>query len=287
MSGISTGDSLFHNRVAVLATMHRKEQVIAPIIEPQLGLNILVADKLDTDKFGTFTRDIARNGTQIEAARLKAAAALEITGATIAIASEGSFTPHPVIPYLPSNRELIVFIDKQHDLEIVGESFTTETNYHHLVVESYPQALKFAQKIGFPHHALIVMSQETQGNQIIKGITTEAELEIAVNSILASTAKAHIETDMRAMYNPTRMKNIARATQDLVTKIKSCCPKCSTPGFAITERIAGLPCAACHTPTHLTLATVYECQKCGFTQEKLYPNGEEYADPGQCMYCNP
>jgi len=62
---------LFVNRVAVLATMHHKEKVIAPIIEQELGIKVIVPQDFDTDRFGTFTREVKRTGNQIEAARLK------------------------------------------------------------------------------------------------------------------------------------------------------------------------------------------------------------------------
>lgn len=63
---------LFINRTAILATMHQKERVMAPILERELGVKILVPADLDTDYFGTFTREVKRLGTQIEAARQKA-----------------------------------------------------------------------------------------------------------------------------------------------------------------------------------------------------------------------
>ncbi|ACC81642.1 conserved hypothetical protein [Nostoc punctiforme PCC 73102] len=61
---------------------------------------------------------------------------------------------------------------------------------------------------------------------------------------------------MRAMYNPTRMKNIAKATHNLLNKISSCCPKCNIPGFEITEIIQGLPGEFCHIPTTLPLTAI-------------------------------
>ncbi len=284
-------NSLFTNRRAVLATMHQKEKAIAPILEAELGIQVVVPADFNTDAFGTFTREIKRPGNQVETARLKAEKALELTGETLGIASEGSFLPHPEMPFISSNREIVILVDKKHDIEIIGEEFSTETNYDHMVVENVEQAFKFAQKIGFPEHGLIVMFSEypQDSTQIIKGIVTEEKLVEAVNFVLENspTGKAHLETDMRAMYNPTRMKNIAKATQDLVKKINSICPNCSTPGFQVSKRIQGLPCAICHMPTSLTVAVVYQCQKCGFSQQKAISNQGEYADPAYCMYCNP
>ncbi|MFB2769305.1 DUF6671 family protein [Pelatocladus sp. BLCC-F211] len=283
--------SLFINRIAILATKHQKEKVIAPILEAELGIKIIVPDDFDTDVFGTFTREVKRPGNQIEAARLKAKKVLELTGEKLAIASEGSFGPHPEIPFISSNREVLILLDKTHDLEIIGEELSTKTNHNHLVVESVEQALQFAQKVGFPEHGLVVMFDESpkDSSEVIKGIISEVNLIEAVNFVLKNspTGKAHIETDMRAMYNPTRMKNIEQATHNLLKKINNCCPKCSTPGFEINKRIRGLPCALCYLPTSLTRAVIYECQKCGFTQEELFPNGNQYAEPVNCNYCNP
>ncbi|MFQ4140743.1 DUF6671 family protein [Chlorogloeopsis sp. ULAP02] len=284
-------DSLFTNRVAALATMHQKEKVIAPILEAELGIQVIVPQNFNTDAFGTFTREIKRPGNQIEAAKLKAEKALELTGQTLAIASEGSFALHPEIPFISINREIVILVDKNNNLTILGEEFSTDTNHNHIVVENIEQALNFGKKVGFPEHALVAMFREfpQDENEVIKGIITEEKLVDAVNFIIKNspTGKVHLETDMRAMYNPTRMKNIAKATQNLVEKIHSRCPKCFTPGFEIVRRIQGLPCAMCYTPTSLTLAVIYQCQKCGFSQEKRFPHGIEYADPGQCMYCNP
>ncbi|OKH32073.1 hypothetical protein NIES2119_27330 [[Phormidium ambiguum] IAM M-71] len=283
--------SLFVDRIAVIATMHKKEEAIAPILAKELGIKAIVPSTFDSDKFGTFTREIKRLGTQIEAAKIKAEQALNITGETLAISSEGTFGPHPFVPYLSCNREIVMLLDKKHDIEIIGEEFSTETNHSHQVVKSVEAAFEFAQKVGFPEHGLVVMFEETpkDNSEIIKGITTPEKLEEAVSLFLkkSSNGKVHLETDMRALYNPTRMKNIAKATLNLVEKINSLCPKCDYPGFSLTERKRGLPCALCNMPTQLTLSAIYQCQKCGFQKEILFPDGIEQVDPAQCMYCNP
>jgi formate dehydrogenase maturation protein FdhE len=97
----------------------------------------------------------------------------------------------------------------------------------------------------------------------------------------------HIETDMRAMYNPTRMKTIEKATHSLIKKLNQLCPDCSCPGFEVVEKRRGLPCALCNLPTAMTRAVIYQCKKCDFSKEELFPDGLEKADPAQCMYCNP
>ena len=282
--------SIYNNRVAILATMHNKEKVISPLLKEHLGLNLIVSQGLNTDVFGTFTREIKRPDTQIITARLKAKKALEMDDEKIAIASEGSFAPHPLIPYIYANREIIIFLDQENDLEIIGELFSIETNFNHQTISSLEESEEFAQKVGFPEHGLVISFDNisTGKTEFIKGITSKENLINSVEIAIKNTnGKFHIETDMRAMYNPTRMKNIAFATQDLINKINSLCPQCNTPGFMINQKIPGLPCELCHQPTSLIKAVIFQCQKCGFTQQQLFPNNQEFADPSLCEYCNP
>ncbi|MBO1051950.1 MAG: hypothetical protein HEQ25_08105 [Dolichospermum sp. DET73] len=282
--------SIYNNRVAILATMHNKEKVISPLLKEHLGINLIVPQGLNTDVFGTFTREIKRPDTQIITARLKAKKALEMDDEKIAIASEGSFAPHPLIPYIYANREIIIFLDQENDLEIIGELFSIETNFNHQTISSLEEAEEFAHKVGFPEHGLVISFANISTGKIesIKGITSQENLINSVETAIKNTnGKFHIETDMRAMYNPTRMKNIAFATQDLINKINSLCPQCNTPGFMINQKIPGLPCELCHQPTSLIKAVIFQCQKCGFTQQQLFPNNQEFADPSLCEYCNP
>jgi len=276
------------NRRAVLATMHRKEIAIAPLLQQELGVEVIVPPGFDSDRFGTFTRDVERPADQVETARLKALAAIEMTGETLAIASEGSFAPHPAMPFIPCDREVVLLIDRQHDLELVGEALSTRTNFNHAAIASVDEAFAFAKKIGFPSHGLILMSDADSKNthSIIKGITTETQLIDAVNQLLTIFGHAHIETDMRAMHNPTRMKVIEQATQDLIRKAKQPCPQCSYPGFDVVEQRRGLPCELCAHPTDHVLASIYTCKKCGYEQPLMFPQGQ-FADPMYCEYCNP
>ncbi|MFW6264350.1 MAG: DUF6671 family protein [Cyanobacteriota bacterium] len=279
----------FENRIAVVATMHQKEKAIAPILEKNLGVNVIVPDNFNTDAFGTFTRDIKRLGTQVETARIKAQKALELTGEQIAIASEGSFFPHPAIPYLACDRELILLIDQENSLEIIAQEISTETNFNSQSVTTLEEALTFADKVNFPQHGLVAMpTQDTKDAQtIVKGITSEKHLIEVVENYLKKQGNVHLETDMRAMYNPTRMQVISKATQKLVEKLNSLCPQCQWPGFDVVEQKKGLLCSLCYLPTALIKANIYSCQKCDFKKEVLYPNGLDFADPVHCTYCNP
>jgi len=281
--------TFFANRVGVLATMHRKEKVIAPILERELGIKLQIPKNFNTDRFGTFTRDLDRPGDQRSTARLKAEKALELTGESLAIASEGSFGPHPSLPIIACNYELIILVDRVHKIEIFGQEISMETNYSHTTIRSVEEAQIFAQTIGFPEHGLVVMPSSSTKNphEIVKGIVSEAQLLTVVTEALQRSPTIHMETDMRALYNPTRMNVIAKAAINLVAAVQSTCPKCTYPGFAPVERLPGLPCALCHSPTAFTRVAIYHCQHCGFRQEKLFPDGIESVDPAQCPYCNP
>lgn len=218
-----TTKKIFQGRKIVLATMHGKEKVIAPILEKEFGLKVILPEGFDSDQFGTFTGDKARTGNQLEAARLKLQAAMKLTGADMGIASEGSFGAHPVIPFIQSNLELILLVDSKNNQEIIGHHRSSDTNMSGQYVSSVQEALEFAKRIGFPEHAVVIKKSEKDKKSIYKGIQSEDELTKQVDSLLRGffTKRVYIETDMRAHMNPTRMGKIAQATNDLVLNINT------------------------------------------------------------------
>lgn len=276
---------------AVIATMHGKERVIAPLLVEALGLDCVVPQAFDTDRFGTFTREIERTGTQLDAARAKIAAAFEHEPhARVAVASEGSFGPHPWIPFVPLGRELVLLVDRQTGLEITGHDATIETHFAHRIVDGPVAAFAFAELMRFPEQGLIVMGcrgdEPAPDIALWKGIVAADVLDRAVRDVLALCGAAFIETDMRAHLNPTRMEAIERATRDLVRRFKSRCPACAYPGYDVTERIPGLPCEWCGEPTQVIKAEVLSCAACGHRIERSMGD-RPTADPGQCNGCNP
>ena len=291
MTSLQKPPAEFAGRQVVIATMHGKEQAIAPLLQSNLGISTHVPSDFNTDRFGTFTRDVKRPAEQLATARIKAQAALELTGGDLAIASEGSFGTHPDIPFVPCDRELVLLLDQKHDLEIVGQAISTQTNYRSQTIRSVEEALTSATEVGFPEHGLVVMPTAEGGSpaEIAKGLKSKDALVTVIDNTLASsiTGTAHIETDMRAHVNPSRMGVIAEATEHLIQTIAQRCPACNCPGFAIAKRNPGLPCAWCRTPTLLTLSVTYRCQRCQCDQVKMYPDGQQTADPGNCPYCNP
>jgi hypothetical protein len=252
---------LFGGQSFVIATMHSKERAIAPVVQQAWGVGeIIVPTGLDTDRFGTFTREIARTGTQQEAALAKARAAIALTGCPIALANEGSFGPHPTVPWLPGNLEVVVLVDSRHDLILWGQAWSTDTNFAHRTVDSWEAARAFATEIGFPAHGLVVRVGETI---VAKGLVDEPSLHQAYEQAMtrSATAGVTLETDMRAMVNPRRMAVIAQAAQDLVTRGARECPGCHWPGFVETGTRGHAPCEACSFPTPLPIERVLHCHR--------------------------
>lgn len=282
----------FCGRRAVLATMHGKEAAIAPPLAAAFGIELVVPTGFDSDAFGTFSREIPRAGSQREAARAKAQAGWAALGeahTSLAIASEGSFGPHPSLPWATVNRELVVLIDRHHDLEIWGEALSWETQFQQRSLATWAEVEQFAAAVGFPDQGLIAMLGEvaTGGQARVKGIRTWDHLQATWEDFhrRSPTGQVHWETDLRAMHNPSRMEVIAAAAADLVKQMQSRCPGCDRPGYGLSERLPGLRCAACGLPTPQPRADRYRCGGCGHQEDR--PVAQLTTDPMYCQYCNP
>jgi len=257
------------------------------LLEKELGVTVVVPTDLDTDRFGTFSGERERDLSPLDTARAKAVAAMDSSGLDLAMASEGSFGPHPVIGLVPSNEEWLIMIDRKNDLEIVVREISIATNFSSMLCSSLEEVLDFAAKAGFPEHGLIIRSSERDLDTLKKGIRGHEELKIQASSLLVKYSQVFAETDMRAMMNPSRMKVIEETGKKLIEKIKSCCPTCSTPGFDIQRVEAGLPCSHCQLPTRSTQALILICARCGYEEKRHHPAGKKTEDPMYCDHCNP
>lgn len=281
----------YAGQLAALATMHGKEQAIGPALEETLGLRLAVPGALDTDTLGTFTGEIDRPGNMLETARRKAQLGLKGSGLQLALASEGSYGPHPVIPFLPVGHELLLFIDAGRQLEIHEQMVARSTNFRHTEARAADELEGFLDKAGFPAHGLIVRpnSGARQNQVLFKGIVDADELARAmVESVAASDdGRARIETDMRAHMNPTRMQAIAELALRLGRRLATACGRCEMPGFGLQDVRKGLPCSLCGTPTELVVSEIMACAACDHREEQPRSDGLTAADPGQCPLCNP
>lgn len=279
---------MLDNANIIIATMHGKESVIQPILEKQFQAQVSVCTGMNTDAFGTFTRDRKRPGDQLKTCILKAKAALKNSNADFAIASEGSFGNHPSCPFLPLNLEVVVLVGRDNNDVIIGESSTTDVLAAHTTVSSSQEALHFAEKFDFPRHGIIVRKHKSHVRSMRKDILDGQELVEAVETLLKRpfTKSVFLETDLRAHRNPTRMKNIEQATLNLLTNLANECPSCGKAGFRLLYQKSGLPCSWCNTPTHAPAVDVFGCFHCPFRQQKPC-EGRVYAEPAECERCNP
>jgi hypothetical protein len=211
---------------------------------------------------------------------------LKNTNWDIAIASEGSFGSHPIMFMAPFSEEYMMIYDKKNQIEIIAKESTTNTNFNEKVVSDIEELLIFAKEAKFPSHGLILKSIE--GEPIIKkGIIELNELKSAFNELKKINKDILVLTDMRAMFNPTRMKILKKLTLKLIKKIKSTCKKCNYPGFDVAEVKKGLPCEACNLPTDSTLSYINKCNNCLYEEIQWFPNKKKYEDPMYCNFCNP
>lgn len=277
----------FTDRKLVIATRHRKEAVLAPILEEALGVRCIIPDDFDSDRFGTFSGEVERLLDPVSAAREKCLAAMHETGCDLGLASEGSFGPHPTLFFLSADEEFLLFIDRKHGLEVVVREISADTNFNAGDVSDTAQLLEFARAAGFPEHGLILRKSGPGETEIHKGIHDKDELVRTFLALQAGGTNLSVETDMRAMHNPTRMKVIEKAAYKLIEAIRSRCPACSMPGYVLTDIERGLPCELCGSATRGVLMLIRVCRSCGHRTETKFPDGRLMADPGTCDFCNP
>ena len=276
--------NFFLGREILVASKHKKEKVIEPILK-KIELTCFVNSDIDTDMFGTFTGEIERVGNSLENAMKKVSLSNELTGHTLILASEGSFSAHPMMPFVMANEEILLLKDYENNIEIISKFISLETNFSSTIVNNIDELLLFASKIKFPSHGIILKGIDT--NEIFKGITEKAVLMEKYRILKKTNMTIVAESDMRAMYNPTRMKNIEKCAEKLVEKMLSLCPHCETPGFDIVELAKGLPCSWCGLPTKSIKSYKYKCQKCSYEKIVEFPFDKEEEDPQYCDYCNP
>lgn len=271
---------------ASLLTQHGKESVIYPQLLESNGLEVVHVSNFDTDKLGTFTRDIPRHGSQLDAARKKARVGMELSGAILGIASEGAFDNDPYTGMFSWNYEVVILIDDRRNIEIIG-FFGGQAQSASRQVSSWDELNAFLSVAKFSTHQMVIRPDDEYHPESRKGIKDIESLKVAFEwaTSISKKGSVFVENDLRAHTNPTRMANILKATQDLSRKMNSLCPECESPGFWVTERKKGLPCSYCEAPTNLPIENIWTCVKCYYKKAEMILN-QSKADPSKCTYCN-
>jgi hypothetical protein len=283
----SCSESAYTGCAIALLTRHGKERVIGPPLEAMLGALLQLDDGYDTDSLGTFTRDVPRTLGQRETALRKAVIAIERSGLPLGLGSEGVFGPDPFTGLLPWNLEMLVLVDRDRDITVVGTA-QGPASFAHLKSANWEAVADFARDRGFPAQHLVLRPEGQDDPRIRKGIDSWSALAAAFDEAQrqARDGQVFIETDGRAFANPERMTRIGEAARDLAARLCSRCPACQTPGFAAVERVRGLPCAACGAPTREVLEEIHGCLKCDCRIARP-SSPRRHADPGNCDQCNP
>ena len=280
-----------YNRDVVIATMHGKEKAIKPVLA-DFKSNWQNLDSFNSDQFGTFSGEVPRKANVLETCIAKAKLAISLSGAEVAIASEGSFGPHPSHPWIPCNTELLVWYDAKANLIVRETAISIETNFASKWVKTKDELFDFAKRASFPSHGLILRTTSDSNQKyspLYKGIVNYDELEFCFDLCLekSETGSVLIETDMRANMNPTRMDSIGKVTEKLKNRLIQECPECDVPGFGLIHGEMGLPCSSCGLPTELIKTEIWGCTCCNHTQRKPRKDGLKSATPGECSICNP
>ncbi len=281
-------DHPYAGLVAVLATKHEKLPLIGPPLEEAIGLQVK-AVAVNTDVLGTFAGDIPRRGSPLETAIAKARLGMSATGHAIGLASEGSIGPDPTMPFINTDKELVVLVDDDSGIVVWEIHSSWDIVAAATSVGTGDDLGAFLAKACFPDHQLIVRPNIGPVHPIHKGISSIEKLgsAIAECAAVATDGLARVETDLRAHGCPSRRAVIAGAAQRLASRIAARCPACGAPGWGPRSVVFGIPCAWCGTEVARPRAETYSCPACEHLETRGLVSPEERADPGECPQCNP
>ncbi|WP_293758071.1 DUF6671 family protein [uncultured Paraglaciecola sp.] len=266
-------------RVALI-TKHEKATWIAPYLA-KLGYEVFESNMFDTDTLGTFSGEVARILSPMDAALTKAKKACELTNTDWGLGSEGSFGGGPAPGMINWNDELLCLY----------QASTGVTIYAHAAGPTSVQELTLNGKVPLKQKLLLLPKQlwilrYEKGLQkyIQKGLSAEQLLN-RLEQFVSSSQKLTIEPDLRAMNCPERQQMIAKAAEDLVRRLSETCPQCQAFNFVIKEKQPGLPCTLCTLPTEQAKAWTRVCDGCGYRNDEVVQ--QKGADPTHCQFCNP
>lgn len=281
-------DHPYRTRTAALATKHGKLALIAPPLEESVGLRV-EAVEVDTDSLGTFTGEIPRLGTPLETAIAKARLGMSVSGHTLGLASEGSIGPDPAMPFVNSDREIVVLVDDESGITIWESHASWEIVAVSDNVSAEQDIGGLLARAGFPQHQLIVRPSSGPISPIYKGVSSLDELTAAIAACASASPDglARVESDLRAHACPSRRVVIAAAAQRLASRVASRCPACRAPGWGRTDVLFGVPCSQCGTQVDRPRAEIDGCVTCEHREIRPLAAAELGADPGECPYCNP
>lgn len=145
--------AIYKGRLVSFLTQHGKQDLVRPSLEAALGCRLVHTVSYDTDRLGTFTRNVPLQGSQIDAARKKAKIRMALTGTRLGIASEGAFDPDPFTEMLSWNSELVLWVDQDRSLEVAGFAQSAAQSIHRKI-KTLEELDCFASDAKFPEYHL-------------------------------------------------------------------------------------------------------------------------------------
>lgn len=258
-----------------LCSKHEKAAVVAPILEA-IGYRVYETDGFDTDTLGTFSGEVERVLTPLQAALKKAKEACRLTGEDYGLGSEGSFGGGPLAGIVNWNEEVLCLYRDSTGQAVYARA-SGSTGIQNIKATMLEDLL---DKCGqFPGQRWILRSDQ----QLLKGLRTEQLASVLEENAIAMPVE--LEPDLRAMFCPERQTMIAKATDNLVERLQSHCPECDAPDFVVKDVETGLPCGLCRMPTEQVLKTIKLCEPCGMREELRVDT--PFGDPTYCQFCNP
>ena len=266
-----------------IATKHKKDELLAPLFRNELGWQLELVE-FDTDTLGTFSPEIKRALSPKDAALAKARIALENSDADYGLGSEGSIYPHPYLPMVSLDTEVLALVGRANHPELVLTHTSSEIVAVNRVLDSGVELEAFAKLADLPNHAVILRTADA--HYLIKGIREPEHLRELLDGEAKGLPNLILESDFRAMSSPSRSKNILACAQKLVERWKSACPACRAPGWGSVGFDFGLPCSDCGTINQEAIRQErYGCTTCA--ELELFPAADDSVSPSQCQVCNP
>ncbi|NDG85575.1 MAG: hypothetical protein EBX52_11155 [Proteobacteria bacterium] len=208
--------------------------------------------------------------------------------ARLALASEGSFGPHPSFGFALCNHEALLLVDRLSGREFYAETLSSFSRALEIEFSSRENLGEALEKLGAPAHGVVIRPKGAAG-PVVKGLRTFHGVARAVVDCLLESpeSKVILANDLRAHQNPTRLMRIGETAARLIEQLQSFCPACDAIGFQPVSREAGIPCADCETPTPLVRGHNWECAECRHREFRSSRGASERANPANCPSCNP
>ena len=282
---MTSTSAAYSDRIITFATMHGKETLAQEPFWRMLGARVMAPCNFDTDQFGSFDGAFPRDLGVRATARAKARHGMKLAGTSVALASEGSFSP--LWGPLVEHGEVLVFIDENRNIELVESSSTLSPLPGARAVRSVDEVSRYATSLGFPGQGLMIHAHRPNGVEVYKDPLGLEQLFALVERLCAEgdDTRVTVMPDYRAHRSPTRATIIGSLATQMAGRLRAPCPACATPGFGHTAVERGLPCGGCGSPTSEIAAHVHGCARCDYIER--HARAQRSASASVCDHCNP